>query len=194
MNPEYIEMVKLSLCCGVILLFVLAIRRGWKKAVDGYRNLKLRLNLIPATATENLRTRYPEKWEQIRSACIRSAGNSCEICKAKFVETHCHEEWKFYEGVQRLLKLQCLCKFCHQAKHIGYALSHQGQRGVEPYEKLIYHLARVNRQSTEYIQRYVDLRLDEVAALAKKYPHWTVITEDFPSRRQRFRAGQRAWE
>lgn len=189
MYPDSIPILKQLAFAGVILLFVLAIRKGHKK-VDGYKKLLLQLNLIPATSTENLRTRNsPAKWRQISKRCIWLAGNRCKICRTKYGQKHCHEEWSFYEGIQRLLEKQCLCTDCHDCKHIGRIKSRDRKR----YYYLIEHLARVNGKSIAYIESYVEFCLERVAYLSKKYPRWTVITKDFPTQRQRRSARQRMW-
>lgn len=196
MNAETISILQLFAGLGVgyavILLFAKALRKDRRKVVDSYGRLKLKLELIPWTAKENLRTKNsPAGWEQIRRQCISGARNRCEICDARWCVTDCHEVWNFWEGVQRLIKVQCLCKKCHQAKHIGFALSHQDEKGVIPYDTLIDHLARVNRQSVAYIEHYVQFSLDRVAELANRHSSWVLILKaprertGFPSDAQR---------
>jgi hypothetical protein len=92
-------------------------------------------------------------WDRIRRMVYARAGHRCEACGApadrankRWLEAH--ERWEFLEGidhpvapngrVQSLRRLVCLCTWCHQATHFGFA-SLQGRE-----EQALDHLQSVN--------------------------------------------------
>lgn len=87
--------------------------------------LRLSIELIPKpTWGVNLRQRLTaEQWDTLRHAVYARAGYCCEICNASDTEIHCHEVWKYSDKthVQKLVGLMCLCKMCHDVKHIRVA-------------------------------------------------------------------------
>ena len=114
---------------------------------------RLLVELVPKTAWgSNLRTRIPRRrWDELRRAQAAAAGNRCEICGDPRWALECHEVWEYLEEqrVQRLVRLICLCPFCHQVKHFGRTVSEgKGPRAMA-------HLMSVNGWTREQADAHV---------------------------------------
>ncbi|MFI8528393.1 DUF5710 domain-containing protein [Promicromonospora sukumoe] len=116
------------------------------------------VDLVPSTCWfTNVRSCVsPKDWERLRRMITRRAGMRCEICGAnQDKETHrwleAHERWAFDEttGVQRLVRLICLCTDCHTVTHFGFAQV----RGLEDAAYL--HLMAVTGMDETQAYRHV---------------------------------------
>ena len=96
----------------------------------------LRIEMIPASAfgasLHNLLT--PVCWKSFRRPAFLAAGYVCEVCgDAGAVEAH--EVWTYHAGdrpgwgTQKLERLLCLCRACHEVFHPGLA-NLRGRLGV----------------------------------------------------------------
>lgn len=59
------------------------------------------------------------EWDRIRKDCYKKARYHCRVCGAKGEPPHCNEQWRFEsgpepsrEGLQKLVRLACLCRAC----------------------------------------------------------------------------------
>lgn len=88
------------------------------------------VDLVPASCwfTNARSCLAPSDWDRLRAMVTRRAGGSCEVCGAerdpdvhRWLEVH--ERWAYdaQAGVQRLVRLICLCTDCHLATHYGFA-------------------------------------------------------------------------
>lgn len=165
-------------------------------------------HLLPAMIPEsmwgvNLRTLLPRsQWDTLRRECYRRASFTCEVCGAVESEMHCNEQWVFIRpelpsevGIQRLVRLACLCLRCHMAKHLGFA-SAKGK-----LEEALDHLTWVNGWSREESYRcYHKVAREwednnffswhlELSYLARAYGYKVEVTEgQIESARQKYRA------
>jgi hypothetical protein len=99
------------------------------------------VDLIPQTSWfRNVRAAVdPADWDRLRRMVYRRAGLQCEACRARRVRLEAHERFTYdmAAGAQRLVRLICLCEWCHTATHMGMA----GVRGVR--DQAIAHLMAV---------------------------------------------------
>lgn len=81
-------------------------------------------DLTPSTAWfSNLRTMMPiSRWKELSMYVRNRHKNCCEICGSN-ERLEAHERWLFDKntGVQRLMRIMCVCKKCHLSIHIGLA-------------------------------------------------------------------------
>ncbi len=107
-------------------------------------------HLLPALVPEamwgiNLRSLFSRKvWDELREDTYRRAGYTCQVCGSK-QELQCNEQWQFIRpsresepGIQKLVRLACLCKRCHLVKHLGFA------GVIGQLEETIAHMAQIN--------------------------------------------------
>ena len=114
------------------------------------KKLKLVPTLIPETSFfRNLRAILePSEWRKIGKKVRIAAGGKCEICGGRGT-LDCHEVWEYSDGVpvkklvQRLVRLEALCKKCHLVRHFGYA-EVQGLADVA-----LKHMMKVNNATEE---------------------------------------------
>lgn len=98
----------------------------------------------------------PMDWERVRRMVVGRAANRCEACGCPpdrqaqwWMEAH--ERWSYDEltGVQRLVRLVCLCTPCHETTHFGLAqVRGRDQRAFE-------HLVRVTGMNEGEATRHV---------------------------------------
>lgn len=95
--------------------------------------MKLKIQMIPETAYgQNARSVLsPTKWRQLSRLVRNNSGCICEICGnpvEKISDMDAHEVWKYITvkkkngkkvHIQRLIKIQAVCKNCHKVIHIG---------------------------------------------------------------------------
>lgn len=86
------------------------------------------------------------EWDRIRKDCYKKARYHCRVCGGKGEPPHCNEQWRFEsapepsrEGLQKLVRLACLCRACHQIKHLGQAAV------AGRLDEAIAHMAKINR-------------------------------------------------
>lgn len=86
-------------------------------------------------------------WDRMRRHAYRAAGLRCEIC-ATIGPLEAHEHWELHNEtcVQKLTRIQALCKFCHKSKHVGYA------RRLGIYSEVLDHLMVVNKWSRKELE------------------------------------------
>ena len=103
------------------------------------------VDLIPETSWfTNVRSAVdPADWDRLRRHVYRRAGHRCEACGAARCRLEAHERFTYdaQTGIQRLVRLVCLCDWCHTATHMGMA----GVRGVRT--EAIAHLMAVTGMS-----------------------------------------------
>ena len=88
---------------------------------------RLPIELVPQSSHyNNLRkilTAY--EWKVLRDKIIPRLDNKCEICggKSKSRSLDLHEVWDYDKklGIQKLVRLEGLCSFCHEVKHFYLA-------------------------------------------------------------------------
>lgn len=103
------------------------------------KNRKINFEFIPKNqANRNVRTFLEHKtgsyrtWQLIRNYEEEKAGCKCSICglssqdydNTKTYHTECHEVWEYFYDeknilVQKLVRLEALCIFCHNIKHLN---------------------------------------------------------------------------
>jgi len=122
--------------------------------------LKLKIEPIPAStwgiSLANKLT--PNEWKDIRQKVYRDAGYVCEICGTTDRTLHCHEKWAFRKtsrnkGIQKLVKLLCVCELCHDCIHFGRSTQTRSRTYVE---RLMGHLRKVNRMSQQELLTYLE--------------------------------------
>lgn len=164
-------------------------------------------DLIPLSSfgsnLSNLLTRV--SWEELRQEIFKKTAFHCEICGTS-QHLECHELWEYHEplpeyydkggcGVQRLIRLMCLCRLCHETHHLGLA-SIKGRSGVVGDRIRAY-----NRWSKaeffdycDFINERSDRRTDynwvlDVSSLAKELlivdDRWNLQPDGFLSRQTR---------
>lgn len=111
----------------------------------------------------------PWVWPQIRQQVLFDGGYKCKYCGYS-TKLHCHEvwEWSIEEGIQRLIGIELVCKWCHLAIHIGYA------QFADKVDRAVNQFCKVNKCSradaldhyqacSEYFRRFLrdrDFRVD----------------------------------
>jgi hypothetical protein len=99
------------------------------------------VDLIPKSSWfDNVRAAVdPADWDRLRHHVYRRAGYRCEACRTNRFRLEAHERFAYeaQAGVQRLVRLICLCHWCHTATHMGLA----GLRGVQ--DQALAHLMTV---------------------------------------------------
>ena len=116
----------------------------------------LRLSVEPTPARSrraslaNLMPRV--QWDCLRRSVYRKAHYRCQICGSEG-KLYCHEIWQYNEetGYQFLRGFSCLCKACHDVKHIFFV------RDSWCRASLFRHFLTVNRVTREQgIKHLVD--------------------------------------
>lgn len=116
------------------------------------------VDLIPQTSWfTNVRSAVDgADWDRLRRMVYRRAGYRCEACGAagdreRGIRMEAHERFTYdaTTGVQRLVRLICLCEWCHTATHMGFA----GVRGVQ--DEAIAHLITVTGMSPSEAEGHV---------------------------------------
>jgi hypothetical protein len=81
------------------------------------------VDLIPQTSWfRNARAAVdPADWDRLRRMVYRRAGHRCEACGASGSQLEAHERFTYdtQPGLQRLVRLICLCTACHRVTHFG---------------------------------------------------------------------------
>jgi hypothetical protein len=117
------------------------------------------VDLIPQTSWfTNVRAAvHRADWDRLRLMVYRRAGFRCEACSAaedwaRGVRLEAHERFAYdiTTGVQHLVRLICLCHWCHAATHMGMA----GVRGVQ--DEAITHLMTVTGMSEAQAEEHID--------------------------------------
>lgn len=125
-------------------------------------NPKLTIELVPKTSWfNNMRlVLSKEDWDLVRRAAYRRQGYCCGICKATG-RLNCHEIWSYNDTyhIQTLDGYIALCDMCHHVKHIGYA-SVLASKGKLNYQKVLEHMAKVNKWSIYQCHQYIDKALE----------------------------------
>lgn len=83
-------------------------------------------DMVPSTTWgDNVRSAVSEaRGDELRRYTYAASGYRCEACGSDGQpHVEAHELWKFLEqaGVQKLVRLVCLCPLCHKSKHLGFA-------------------------------------------------------------------------
>jgi hypothetical protein len=118
-------------------------------------NLKLTIELVPEQSWGiNLaHILTGPVWDTLRKEVYAKAHWSCEICGNTGVQLHCHEVWEYNDKkhIQTLVKLQCLCVYCHDTKHWGRTVSmvHSWKTSGNYLKELEDHFCKVNQCKPE---------------------------------------------
>lgn len=117
----------------------------------------------------------PKVWDVVRREIYSSAGRKCEICGYEDRRLHCHEEWQYKEGKRRtqtLVRLRCLCEYCHDVKHWGHTTTmvHKGERPNNYLDILEKHFCEVNECSKESFLKY-RVEMGELGHYRSKYKY-----------------------
>jgi hypothetical protein len=111
------------------------------------------IDLIPETSWfTNVRSAIdPGDWDRLRRHVYSRAGHRCEACGAGRCRLEAHERFTYdaQTGIQRLVRLVCLCDWCHTATHMGMA----GVRGVRT--EAIAHLMAVTGMSAAEADEHI---------------------------------------
>jgi hypothetical protein len=79
------------------------------------------VDLIPQTSWfRNVRAAVDRAdWDRLRRMVYRRAGHRCEACSDSGVQLEAHERFTYdiQVGIQRLVRLICLCAACHWVTH-----------------------------------------------------------------------------
>lgn len=82
---------------------------------------RLAISLIPGPLWgQNLRNALSrEEWSRIRDDVLTRQDHQCAICESG-IATECHEHWQYDDiaRIQRLNRIEGVCKLCHYAIHI----------------------------------------------------------------------------
>jgi len=117
--------------------------------------LKLEIQPIPvSTWGVSLSNRLDKKeWDKLRHKTYFNADYTCEICGETQLPLHCHEIWVFDDKkrIQKLFKLECCCKTCHDVHHLG-----RSKMVYKPdyVKKLISHWCTINKKSLQQFLLY----------------------------------------
>jgi len=135
---------------------------------------KIYFEFIPKTqANRNMRsfldyTGNTNLWKHIRDTKERDSNFVCEICGNSSREygngqynydTHCHEVWEYKRDdnktpIQKLVKLESLCIYCHSIKHLN-----QHHNTKRFFDLLIGAYANINEITKEKAKEEYDLEL-----------------------------------
>ncbi|WNQ12074.1 hypothetical protein MJA45_03150 [Paenibacillus aurantius] len=125
--------------------------------------LKLMVELIPEfTHGYNLHGHHGDglitgyQWNKLSKYIREESNNTCEICSTNEKNTgyDCHEVWEFNidSKVQKLVKLQCICKNCHAVKHFGRSMGN-----IIGFEKIgVEHFCKVNNTTPEIFHEHYE--------------------------------------
>lgn len=102
----------------------------------------------------SLANRLPkEEWDKIRHKVYKEANWTCQVCGDTYETLHAHEVWGFdnRKKIQKLIRIECVCKLCHDTKHLG--------RSTEVYtkayiNKLVGHWCEVNKKKKQDFYLY----------------------------------------
>jgi hypothetical protein len=104
----------------------------------------------------------PVVFYELKGDLFKNEGKRCWICGDENNRLEVHEFWKYNkengEHIQRLLGIHHLCFLCHKIKHIGFARTENGLKGLQsrgyPFEDLIKHFCKVNNCSREDFEKH----------------------------------------
>lgn len=122
------------------------------------------VDLIPSSCWfTNVRSCVaPSDWDRLRRMIYRRANQKCEACgvgREPDAGTclEAHERWHYDAAtqVQRLMRLVCLCTWCHEATHFGFA-EVRGHR-----DRALMQLVAVNGWTADFAERHVRLAFAE---------------------------------
>ena len=127
---------------------------------DGAYGEGLFVDLIPQTSWfTNVRAAVdPADWDRLRRMVYQRAGYRCESCGAAADRDHriqleAHERFAYdvQAGVQRLVRLICLCAACHGVTHFGHTML----LGDAPAQVAINHLQTVAAMTDVQTERHI---------------------------------------
>jgi len=117
--------------------------------------LKLEIEPIPLSSWGiSLASRLPkEEWDDLRTKVYRDADYKCEICGNGEEQLHCHEQWAFDDkrSIQKLVRCICLCKTCHDVKHLGRSKEVYGKGHIN---LLMRHWCKINKRTEQDFYMY----------------------------------------
>lgn len=99
------------------------------------------VNLIPDSSwhASLANMLVPSAWKGLRDTVTEIAG-ACEDC-GSWNHLECHEQWVYDDEtqVQRLERLETLCRACHRTRHLGFA------NVMGMYEATVHRLGMIER-------------------------------------------------
>jgi 5-methylcytosine-specific restriction endonuclease McrA len=157
--------------------------------IDGVDNLKLSIELIPASSWfDNVRSiKTPEQWKKIKTEVYKKAGYRCQICQGKGEKwpVECHEIWSYEDKLgskiddgpgerldgdekskQTLKGLIALCPNCHMVKHFGLAqIQGKGEQAAA-------HFCRINKLPRDFLDLYLEISFEQWSKRSRQ--NWEV--------------------
>jgi hypothetical protein len=119
------------------------------------------VDLIPQTSWfRNVRAAVdPADWYRLRRMVYRRAGHRCEACGDSGSQPEAHERFTYdvQSGVQRLVRLICLCTACHRVTHFGRTMLQGDAAG----QAAIDHLQAVTGMIDLEIERHIRDAFDQ---------------------------------
>ena len=113
------------------------------------------VDLIPRTSWfQNVRAAVdPADWDRLRRMVYRRAGHRCEACGASGSQLEAHERFTYdtQPGVQRLVRLICLCTACHRVTHFGRTMLQGDAAGQAALD----HLQAVTGMNDAQTERHI---------------------------------------
>lgn len=118
------------------------------------------VNLIPSSMWYlNLRKLLDkQKWTDLSNEIRQEQNWTCQFCDISIKQLkqkrffHCHEMWDFDDknNIVKLVCLVCLCSYCHEATHFGYA-SIKGKSKAS-----FWHICKVNKWDKTTTSNYLE--------------------------------------
>jgi hypothetical protein len=118
------------------------------------------VDLIPQTSWfRNVRAAVdPADWDRLRRLVYQRAGYRCETCGAAEdrghgIQLEAHERFAYDItcGIQRLVRLICLCTACHRVTHFGHTML----LGDVPAQAAINHMQTVTAMTDSQAERHI---------------------------------------
>lgn len=120
------------------------------------------VDLVPRSAWfANLRAMMPlSHWRGLSAYVIARAHGACEICSSE-ERLEAHERWHFdpANGIQKLMRLMCVCKLCHLSIHSGIAdvLGIREEIGFHIFQLTLWGKREMKQHMKEAGKRWEDL-------------------------------------
>jgi len=131
-----------------------------------YNNLKLTIDLVPATVWFSSvyqiykKSGKTDEWYRIKNELYRKEGRKCWICGATG-RLEAHEFWQYDDKnhIQKLVAIHHICGLCHKVKHIGFwCYTDEGKEQLRQAgltrDDLIKHFCEVNNCSVKDFLEY----------------------------------------
>ena len=176
--------------------------RNHEKKPAGRRRLKLKCEFVPMPLWGfNLRADQglgKGRWDTLRRKLKESGQTSCVICGSAD-RLHSHEVWEYHDrskpepSIAKLLRVEMVCRKCHDVKHWGSTLKliAEGKITRAGYLGLRKHFRTVNKCSQKDFDRHLrsSLRLHQ----KRSANEWRIDWGDFRPALAVAKAAREAW-